>query len=81
MDPVLGRDDLAYLTPERCLALYRLAFKGEVKSSQTARAIAVLAHEAWHLLGVRDEGPSATRCKQAWESGSGSASRRAARGG
>ena len=25
-------------------------------SSQTARAIAVLAHEAWHLHGVRDEG-------------------------
>jgi hypothetical protein len=48
--------DLAYLTPERCLDLYRLAFKGEVRSSQTARAIAVLAHEAWHLRGVSDEG-------------------------
>jgi hypothetical protein len=48
--------DLAYLTPERCLDLYRLAFEGEVKSSQTARAIAVLAHEAWHLHGIRDEG-------------------------
>ena len=48
--------DLAYLTPERCLDLYRLAFDGEVTSSQTARAIAVLAHEAWHLHGVRDEG-------------------------
>ena len=48
--------DLAYLTPERCLDLYRLAFEGEVTSSQTARAIAVLAHEAWHLHGVRDEG-------------------------
>ena len=48
--------DLAYLTPERCLDLYRLAFEGEVTSSQTARAIAVLAHEAWHLRGVRDEG-------------------------
>jgi hypothetical protein len=47
---------LAYLTPERCLDLYRLAFKGEVTSSQTARALAVLAHEAWHLRGVRDEG-------------------------
>jgi hypothetical protein len=51
---------LAYLTPERCLDLYRLAFKGEVRSSRTARAIAVLAHEAWHLRGVRDEG--ATEC-------------------
>ena len=48
--------DLTYLTPERCLDLYRLAFDGEVTSSQTGRAIAVLAHEAWHLRGVRDEG-------------------------
>jgi hypothetical protein len=47
---------LAYLTPERCLDLYRLAFKGEVRFSQTARSLAVLAHEAWHLRGVRDEG-------------------------
>jgi hypothetical protein len=48
--------DLAYLTPERCLALYRLAFDDEVNGSQTGRAIAVLAHEAWHLHGIRDEG-------------------------
>jgi hypothetical protein len=48
--------DLAYLTPERCLDLYRLAFEGDVTSSQTARAIAVLAHEAWHLRGEGDEG-------------------------
>lgn len=47
---------LAYLTPERCLDLYRLAFEGQVTSSQTGRALAVLAHEAWHLRGVRDEG-------------------------
>jgi hypothetical protein len=47
---------LAYLTPERCHDLYRLAVKGEVTFSQTARALAVLAHEAWHLRGVRDEG-------------------------
>ncbi|MGH3136847.1 MAG: hypothetical protein ACRDPV_10195, partial [Gaiellaceae bacterium] len=45
-----------WLTPERCLDLYRLAFEGEVTSSQTARALAVLAHEAWHLRGVSDEG-------------------------
>jgi hypothetical protein len=51
---------VAYLTPERCLDLYRLAFDGEVRSSQTARALAVLAHEAWHLRGVGDEG--ATEC-------------------
>jgi hypothetical protein len=48
--------DLAFLTPERCLDLYRLAFKGEERGSQTGRALAVLAHEAWHLRGVRDEG-------------------------
>jgi hypothetical protein len=46
----------AYLTPERCHDLYRLAFEGEITSSQTARALAVLAHEAWHLRGVDDEG-------------------------
>jgi hypothetical protein len=48
--------DLAYLTPERCLDLYRLAFEGEVRSNRTGRALAVLAHEAWHLRGVSDEG-------------------------
>ncbi len=48
--------DVAYLTPERCLDLYRLGFKDEVRSSQTARALAVLAHEAWHLRGVSNEG-------------------------
>ncbi|MGH3023291.1 MAG: hypothetical protein ACRDNI_06505 [Gaiellaceae bacterium] len=48
--------DLAYLTPERCLDLYRLAFEDEARGSQTGRALAVLAHEVWHLRGVRDEG-------------------------
>jgi hypothetical protein len=48
--------DLAYLTPERCLDLYRLAFDGDVTGSQTGRAIAVLAHEAWHLRGEGNEG-------------------------
>jgi hypothetical protein len=49
--------DRAYITPALCFQLYRLAFDGDVPSfSQTARAIAVLAHEAWHLRGVRDEG-------------------------
>jgi hypothetical protein len=48
--------DLAYLTPERCLDLYRLAFEDDVTGSQTARAIAVLAHEAWHLRGEGNEG-------------------------
>ena len=47
----------AYLTPEICYRLYRLAFKSDEGSfSQTARAIAVLAHEAWHLHGETDEG-------------------------
>jgi hypothetical protein len=52
--------DLAYLTPDRCHSLYRLAFEGEIKSSQTGRALAVLAHEAWHLRGVSDE--ATTEC-------------------
>ena len=47
----------AYLTPGNCYRLYRLAFRNDAGSfSQTARAIAVLAHEAWHLRGERDEG-------------------------
>jgi hypothetical protein len=49
--------DRAYLTPPLCYALHRLAADGEVPSfSETARAIAVLAHEAWHLRGEQDEG-------------------------
>jgi len=52
---ILGGDH-AYLTPERCYDLYRLAFRDEVTGSQTGRAIAVLAHEAWHLRGEADEG-------------------------
>lgn len=47
----------AYLTPGNCYQLYRLAFKRDEGSfSQTARAIAVLAHEAWHLRGETNEG-------------------------
>jgi len=48
--------DHAYLTPEICLDLYRLAFENELTGSQTGRALAVVAHEAWHLRGVSDEG-------------------------
>jgi hypothetical protein len=49
--------DQAYLAPDLCDALYQLAFKDRVQSfSRTARAIAVLGHEAWHLNGVADEG-------------------------
>lgn len=46
----------AYLTPERCHALYRLAFEGEYSFTPAGRAIVVLAHEAWHLNGIADEG-------------------------
>lgn len=47
----------AFLTPEICFRLHRLASDGdEGPFSQTARALAVLAHEAWHLRGERDEG-------------------------
>ena len=57
----------AFLTPEICYRLYRLAFKNdEGPFSQTARAIAVLAHEAWHLHGETDEG--VTNCN-AFQSG------------
>jgi hypothetical protein len=57
----------AYLTPDLCYRLYRLAFKDdEGPFSQTARAIAVLAHEAWHLRGVANEG--VTNC-YAFQSG------------
>ena len=45
-----------YVTPEICFALHRLAFEGEVRGSRTGRALAVLAHEAWHLRGESDEG-------------------------
>ena len=57
----------AYLTPDICYRLYRLKYKGdEGPFSQTARAIAVLAHEAWHLHGETDEG--VTNC-YAFQSG------------
>lgn len=47
----------AYLTPGICDTLYQLAFKRRVQSfPRTARALAVLGHEAWHLRGVADEG-------------------------
>jgi hypothetical protein len=49
--------DQAFLTPAICDTLYQLAIKHRVQSfSRTARAIAVLGHESWHLRGERDEG-------------------------
>jgi hypothetical protein len=46
----------ALLTPEICFRLHRLTEGEEGPFGQTARAIAVLAHEAWHLQGVSNEG-------------------------
>ena len=47
----------AFLTPEICDTLYQLAIKHRVQSfSRTARAIAVLGHESWHLRGEANEG-------------------------
>jgi hypothetical protein len=48
--------DTAYLTPGICHTLQRLIDDGEVTAARTGRALAVLAHEAWHLRGVADEG-------------------------
>jgi hypothetical protein len=45
---------VAYLTPQRCHDLYRVAFEQD-DSGRAARAIAVLAHEAWHLRGESNE--------------------------
>ena len=48
--------DQAYLTPEICDTLYQLAIKHRVQGfAKTGRAIAVLAHESWHLRGERSE--------------------------
>ena len=47
---------VAYILPSLCDELYQLGFKHRVRGAQTGRAIAVLAHESWHLNGVADEG-------------------------
>jgi hypothetical protein len=48
---------VAWLLPSLCDTLYQVRFKHRVQSSPKAgRAIAVLAHEAWHLHGVANEG-------------------------
>jgi hypothetical protein len=47
----------AWLTPSICYRLYRLIDHRDTQAfSTTGRAVAVLAHEAWHLQGVSDEG-------------------------
>ena len=49
--------DQAYVTPSICNTLYQLAVKHRVQSfTRTARALAVLGHESWHLRGVHNEG-------------------------
>ena len=48
--------DRTYGTPEVCFALYRRAVDGAVRGRRGGRAIAVLAHETWHLRGESDEG-------------------------
>ncbi len=52
---------LAYLEPSVCRSLYRIAFEHRVgPRDDAAFAVTVLAHEATHLRGVRDE--AATEC-------------------
>jgi hypothetical protein len=47
----------AWLTPAICFQLYRVIDKHDTHSfSPTGRALAVLAHESWHLHGVANEG-------------------------
>ena len=47
----------AWLTPAICFRLYRVIDKHDTHSfSPTGRALAVLAHESWHLHGIADEG-------------------------
>jgi hypothetical protein len=47
----------AWLTPGICYRLYKLIDHNDTHSfNATGRAVAVLAHESWHLQGVADEG-------------------------
>ena len=73
----------AFLTPAICDTLYQLAFKDRVQSfTRTARAIAVLGHEAQHLRGVQNEGlANCSASRAASPSASTSACRKAGRGG
>ena len=52
---------LAYLQPGICRSLYRIAFEKRVgPRDDAAFALTVLAHEATHLRGIRDE--AVTEC-------------------
>jgi hypothetical protein len=44
-----------WLTPQICYRLYRVDHTGRAAGASTGQAIAVLAHEAWHLHGESSE--------------------------
>lgn len=46
----------AWLTPQICYQLYHIKKTHHASGSQDAHAIAVLAHESWHLHGEANEG-------------------------
>jgi hypothetical protein len=46
----------AWLTPSICYRLYQVKHSGRAAGASSGQAIAVLAHEAWHLRGESDEG-------------------------
>ena len=46
----------AWLTPSVCYQLYLIKRDARSRGSSSGQAIAVLAHEAWHLHGETDEG-------------------------
>ncbi|HEY7381233.1 MAG TPA: hypothetical protein VH572_08495 [Gaiella sp.] len=60
--------ELAFLDPAVCRTLVALAFDGDRRErEETGEAVLVLAHEAVHLRGERDEG--VTECKALQEGG------------
>jgi hypothetical protein len=46
----------AWLTPSVCYRLYLVKRDGRARGAGSGQAIAVLAHEAWHLRGEANEG-------------------------
>jgi hypothetical protein len=46
----------AWLTPAICYRLHQIRRSGRAAGASSGHAIAVLAHEAWHLHGEADEG-------------------------
>ncbi|HEX4526247.1 MAG TPA: hypothetical protein VH108_05840 [Gaiellaceae bacterium] len=45
----------AWLTPQICYQLYQIKRDGRARGTSSGHAIAVLAHEAWHLHGEASE--------------------------